>query len=107
MAEQELPLVDIKAIATVLHASKGGFTVTFTIGADAPRKEEHRRQMAAFYLGKNGEKPVRMTLWRCPDDWEAAVDPESGEEAVDPTAQLHDEWRSLVARMTSDADLQS
>ncbi len=104
MADEELPLVDIKASATVCHATRGGMSVTFSIGADEKRKYEHRMQMANFVLAKNGQRVVRLILAECPDDWESEVDPTQGADDEEVETRWREDFARIVTHMTGHGD---
>lgn len=104
MADQELPLVDVWALASTQRSgTKLGYSVTFQVGqGEESRRRTDQKQMDAFLRGKNGDKPVRLILLEVPPDWSASeADPEQGEDTELPVAKLQDSWDALRDLMTT------
>ncbi len=99
--EENLPLAEVQAKITAFRYAKN-FTLTLHVWEDG-----EKQQMCDLALGPSGDRVVLVTFRQVPPDWERGpVDPNQSDEEINVVAKLEDEWRSLQARMTADADIQ-
>lgn len=97
MADEELPLAEVRAIITAQRDIK-----QYTLQIVLPIKED-QQQMDAALRGGHKDKVLRMSLHLCPPDWKVGrVDPTQGEEEEDHIATLVGRWDTLAELMTTD-----